>query len=95
MDNQNKAGDMIFKAGDGSLSGKGGDLHIGPGNYRAGDVVQTISYSEIVNSLIRNINISNLPEAQKKSLIEKLQIGIGTIANIATLTQLIFSAFCK
>jgi len=32
-----KGGDMVFKAGDGSANGKGGDIHIGPGTYKAGD----------------------------------------------------------
>ena len=37
---QNRAGDLVFRAGDGGPAGKGGDLQVGPGNYKAGDAVQ-------------------------------------------------------
>jgi hypothetical protein len=91
MDNQNKGGDMIFRAGDGGLSGNGGSLNIGPGYYRAGDAVQKINYSEIINSLINDINNSNLTQAQKDSLIKKIMDGVSTVVDIATLTKLILS----
>ena len=32
-----KGGDLHIRAGDGSEHGNGGDIHLGPGNYRAGD----------------------------------------------------------
>ena len=37
---ENKGGDIIIKAGDGGSQGKGGDINIGPGTYRAGDAVE-------------------------------------------------------
>lgn len=36
----NKAGDLNIKAGDGGSHGKGGDVNLGPGTYKAGDVIQ-------------------------------------------------------
>ncbi len=40
IDTKNKAGDIIFKAGDGGVNGDGGNLTIGPGTYKAGDYIQ-------------------------------------------------------
>ena len=37
---ENKAGDLIIKAGDGGPGGRGGDVHVGPGIYKAGDAIQ-------------------------------------------------------
>ncbi len=34
-----RGGDITIRAGDGGLGGKGGDVHIGPGTYKAGDAV--------------------------------------------------------
>jgi hypothetical protein len=35
----NKAGDLVFQGGNGGRQGRGGDVHIGPGIYKAGDAV--------------------------------------------------------
>lgn len=56
--NNNKAGDLVFRAGDGSENGNGGDLNIGPGTYKAGDFVQKIEkkkswVSELVEPLVK------------------------------------------
>jgi hypothetical protein len=91
MDNQNKAGNMIIKGGDGGINSNGGDCHVGPGIYKAGDAIQTINYLEIIDSLINNINNSNLEKDKKESLMKKLQDGIGLVVNTATLTKLILS----
>jgi len=37
---ENKGGDIIIKAGDGGPRGNGGNINIGPGTYKAGDVIQ-------------------------------------------------------
>jgi hypothetical protein len=36
----NRAGDLVIRGGDGGPAGKGGDVHVGPGIYKAGDAVQ-------------------------------------------------------
>lgn len=36
-----RAGDILIKAGDGGENGNGGNIYIGPGNYKAGDSTQT------------------------------------------------------
>ncbi|HTR18690.1 MAG TPA: hypothetical protein VMH91_01765 [Candidatus Paceibacterota bacterium] len=37
----NKGGDIIIRAGDGSVQGNGGNVYIGPGTYKAGDAIQS------------------------------------------------------
>ncbi|MDP3771898.1 MAG: hypothetical protein Q8Q94_00805 [bacterium] len=37
---ENNGGDIIIKAGDGGPHGNGGNVNIGPGTYKAGDVIQ-------------------------------------------------------
>ncbi len=93
MSNQNKGGDLVFRAGDGSSSGNGGDLHIGPGNYRAGDATQTINYRNIIDSLVVDINNSDLSQERKGSLLEKIKNGVSMVVDISTLTKLIASLF--
>lgn len=91
MNNQNRAGDLIIKGGDGGVNGNGGDCHVGPGIYKAGDATQTVSYSEVIDCLITNINNSNFEKDRKVSLIKKLKEGISFVTDTASLVKLIFT----
>lgn len=94
MQNQNMAGDLIFQAGNGGSNGKGGDLHIGPGTYSAGNVIQTVTQlnaNQFMSFLIPIIlEHPELSDEKKKTIVEKLKSGLNTIKNIAELAKLIF-----
>lgn len=97
MSDQIKAGDMIFRAGDGGQGGKGGDLHVGPGTYKAGDAIQQkqdITVQELTNFLIPIIQAHpDLDETKKATLIDKLKNGVKDIGSIAGLAKLLFEVF--
>jgi hypothetical protein len=89
MNNENRAGDLVIKGGDGGVNSNGGACVIGPDIYKAGDAIQTVNYSEIVELLIINIQNSNLDTNKKESLIEKSKSRIRLMVDVATLSKLI------
>lgn len=92
MNNNNRAGDVIIKGGDGGVNGNGGNCYA-TGRFQAGNASQTISYQKIIDSLIDEINNSSLPEIKKEDLIKKLRDGIGSVIDVITLAKLIYSLF--
>ncbi|MDP2599237.1 MAG: hypothetical protein Q8P84_00690, partial [Deltaproteobacteria bacterium] len=97
MNDNVRAGDMILKAGDGGSGGRGGDMTVGPGTYKAGDAVinkTQLTVGEFVNFLEPVILANpNLPEPKKKSLVEQLKSGAQTIKSLADLAVLLSKVF--
>jgi hypothetical protein len=97
MENQNKAGDLIFRAGDGGSGGNGGDLHIGPGNYQAGNVVNVkneITVGQLVNFLEPIIKAHpDLSQQKKQTLIDNLKSGAALVKDVAAVAILMFKTF--
>jgi hypothetical protein len=49
-----RGGDFPVRGGDGAPAGKGGDVHIGSGIYKAGDAIQSILRGNIPKEMMRS-----------------------------------------